>query len=351
MALSASESALLTETCTNMNVAANTCREVLEMLRSLGNTGVVDIATHNNASTPHANATNLMHLDNGVAYLGTKVTLEGAWSNRYPFRIAPNGLNGYGFDITSESQGVTSYPWMTQGYAFAFTDSSHTLYTDTGMSSVFGINPKALMIACNARNYDNTVNAAIAYHMGQYGGDLGYACSSITLWLQKSDTYQPVFEFGPDWFAPYKGSLRPSLGSSGKWFDTAYLASAPIVGSDRRLKTSVDALGDKAVRFVNALRPVSYKVAVAKTEILETDENGEAVRMEERPGARTHWGFIAQEVKDAMTQANIEDAAAWTLADKNDPESMQSLRYEELIAPLVKAVQVLAAKVEALEGK
>ena len=62
MALSANESALLTETCTNMNIAANTCREALEMLRSLGNTGVVDIATHNNAETPHADAANLVHI-------------------------------------------------------------------------------------------------------------------------------------------------------------------------------------------------------------------------------------------------------------------------------------------------
>lgn len=186
---------------------------------------------------------------------------------------------------------------------------------------------------------------------GDTSGSGTYAQSSAVLWLQDGSTYTQFYELNTKAFMPARNNVTVSLGLSDKKFDTAYLSSATVVGSDRRSKTNIDALDDKAVSFVNALHPVSYKLAVGKTEILETDQNGDPVRVEEHPGARTHWGFIAQEVKEAMTQAGIEDAAAWTLADKDDPDSMQSLRYEELIAPLVKAVQVLAAKVEALEGK
>lgn len=53
-----------------------------------------------------------------------------------------------------------------------------------------------------------------------------------------------------------------------------------------------------------------------------------------------------------MTKHNKgDDFGGWVMVDKNDPDSAQALRYEELIAPLIKAVQELAAKVAALEAK
>ena len=39
------------------------------------------------------------------------------------------------------------------------------------------------------------------------------------------------------------------------------------------------------------------------------------------------------------------------LEDKTDPDSRQSLRYEEFIAPLIKAVQELTVRLEAAEAK
>jgi len=41
----------------------------------------------------------------------------------------------------------------------------------------------------------------------------------------------------------------------------------------------------------------------------------------------------------------------WVLTDINDQNSLQALRYEEFIAPLIKAVQELSARVTALENK
>ena len=42
---------------------------------------------------------------------------------------------------------------------------------------------------------------------------------------------------------------------------------------------------------------------------------------------------------------------AWHLADKDDPNSKQSLKYHEFISPLIKAVQELSEKVSVLEKK
>lgn len=65
-----------------------------------------------------------------------------------------------------------------------------------------------------------------------------------------------------------------------------------------------------------------------------------------RPGKRLHHGLIAQEVKAALDSVGVDsmDAAFW----QQDPEGRQSLSYSELIAPLIKAVQELDAKVTEL---
>lgn len=45
------------------------------------------------------------------------------------------------------------------------------------------------------------------------------------------------------------------------------------------------------------------------------------------------------------------DFGGWVLSDKDDPDSQQALRYDQFIAPLIKAVQELSAKVEELEAR
>jgi hypothetical protein len=60
---------------------------------------------------------------------------------------------------------------------------------------------------------------------------------------------------------------------------------------------------------------------------------------------------VAQEVQAALSQAGVNDFAGWVLADKDDPNSTQGLRYDQFIAPLIKAVQELSARVETLEAQ
>ena len=109
------------------------------------------------------------------------------------------------------------------------------------------------------------------------------------------------------------------------------------------------------------MRPVSYKwIEGKKVPIVDSvDANGDNVYRsdddnnwiyESRAGSRRHWGFIAQEVKQAVDDAGV-DFAGWSLADKDDLDSTQSLSYEEFIAPLTKALQEAIAKIETLETK
>lgn len=194
------------------------------------------------------------------------------------------------------------------------------------------------------------------------------------------------------------GTTRPSsnntydLGSATYRWATIYAQNA-LNTSDARLKTNVEP-SSLGLDFIASLNPVQYKWieggnTVEKvqtgTEIVEItpaipaqpeqaeilDEEGNVIQAyvpateevpavtEERPiyeevitpreGVRTHFGLIAQEVKAALPDGL--DFAGWCLADKDDADSTQSLGYTQLIAPMIKAIQELTAKVEALEAQ
>ena len=61
--------------------------------------------------------------------------------------------------------------------------------------------------------------------------------------------------------------------------------------------------------------------------------------------------MIAQEVKKVLDDANVGDFAGWVQDDINNPDSTQSLSYEQFISPLIKAVQELSNRLSKLEGK
>ena len=98
-----------------------------------------------------------------------------------------------------------------------------------------------------------------------------------------------------------------------------------------------DADGDEQVEAIRAELEAARAVAFAPIE---------QAHGKRRPGRRQHYGLIAQDVKAALDAAGV-DAAFW----KRGPDGAQSLAYSELIAPLIRAVQELAADNEALSGR
>jgi len=131
-----------------------------------------------------------------------------------------------------------------------------------------------------------------------------------------------------------------------------YGATGSVNSSDIRDKTDILDL-DYGLEFIQSLRPVKYRF---------DDRDAEA------PGVRTHMGFIAQEVAEAMGQ-EATNRGVWTstlnsVLETTDEEGntititrdRQGLRYSEFIAPIVKSVQelssmvaTLTARIEALE--
>jgi len=154
------------------------------------------------------------------------------------------------------------------------------------------------------------------------------------------------------------GVLKPfadntyTLGASGSRWSVVWAATGTISTSDARDKTDVQdsALG---LEFINSLRPVSYKWTVGGNVVTSeedgADEEGKPVYrtvVTPRPGARTHWGLIAQEVKAVCDAAGV-DFGGYVEGE----DGKLGLRYDQFIGPLIRAVQELTARVEALESK
>ena len=152
----------------------------------------------------------------------------------------------------------------------------------------------------------------------------------------------------------FTGAILPSsdnayqCGASGQRWSLIYAANGTIQTSDARDKTDI-ASAALGIDFIKKLNPVSYKFVVGNNKESGFDEEGNRI-YEAVPGKRTHWGFIAQEVKEAADEFGV-DFGGWILTDTEDLDSQQGLRYDQFIAPLTKALQEALAEIDILKAK
>ena len=119
-----------------------------------------------------------------------------------------------------------------------------------------------------------------------------------------------------------------NIGSGSQRFDNIYATNGSIQTSDKNEKNTI-VNSDLGLDFVNKLKPVSYKW---------NEDDG-----------KTHYGLIAQDVEETLIDIGktVSDFGA---VNKED-DSPMGLGYSELISPLIKAVQELTAKNDALEAR
>lgn len=338
MALSSEESAKLLAAIDKLNGSTSVIEEVLQLIRNAQHTGAVDIAEHNNNELAHRNLKNLTVAGSLAAdSLRTGTPFAGFNAAEYPFAVNSSGALGY---TTAALRGTLSYPRFTL---------ARTGVTESGEKT-------ALPVGAPIGIYDfNMFDAASgdmlsggSVYLSTVSGDATKTSLRLAARPGADGAVQSVLDVETNAVSPSVTSYT-DLGKAGARFKDLHLANAPTVGSDARIKTDVASLPpEDALDFVSRLRPVTYRLKESATEVLSTDEEGNVTETRAIPGSRTHCGLIAQEVKEALGGKNM---ALWCLADKDDPNSRQSLRYEELIAYLIGAVQALGAKVEELERK
>jgi hypothetical protein len=200
--------------------------------------------------------------------------------------------------------------------------------------------------------------------MSLYIGGLGNSVDSARPYLQVGNLSgaSGATAFYDLYLCPFGGIVRTKqiipkednqhdLGSSANRWDDVFATNGTINTSDRNEKnTIVDS--DLGLSFINKLKPVSYKF------------NGKT---------RTHYGLIAQDIETVLSDISksttdfagfIKGEVSDVLYTEDDPlptgknvgdvkiqgTTNYGLRYAEFIAPLIKAVQELTAKVEALEA-
>lgn len=131
-----------------------------------------------------------------------------------------------------------------------------------------------------------------------------------------------------------KQSSVYSIGRSGRLWSTIYAQTTTISQSDKNKKNSIKSLAPKYVDIFDNLKPVSYK-------------------FNENTSNRTHIGFIAQDVKDAILDTGLttQDFGGYCEWKEDDGSVGCGLRYEEFVALCVDQIQKLKKRVEELENK
>ncbi|MCM2351501.1 MAG: tail fiber domain-containing protein [Bacteriovoracaceae bacterium] len=107
-----------------------------------------------------------------------------------------------------------------------------------------------------------------------------------------------------------------SLGTSALRFTDVYAVSGVVNTSDARQKRDIQD-SDLGLNFIINLRPVSYV-------------------WRDGPDKNLHYGLIAQETEKVIKRSSIRNSGIVTYDEKSD---RYGVRYSELIAPLIKAVQ------------
>lgn len=144
--------------------------------------------------------------------------------------------------------------------------------------------------------------------------------------------------------ASVTGSNQLQLGNSKT---TPYAFQALQLRSDKRDKADVtkSSLG---LDFIKKLKPVEYRLDL-REDYYETDENGEFIVDEfgnknpipkdgSKKRNRLHQGFIAQDVQKIAEDMDV-DFAGVQHHEKDGGNDVYSIGYEELIAPVINAIQ------------
>ena len=230
-----------------------------------------------------------------------------------------------------------------------------------------GIGSRSLWGAMNAANYNVAVGseAGSALTTGDHNTMVGNTTGNvITTGNQNtiigsaadpsanSGANQTVVGYG----TTGTGDNEIALGNTSVSAIKAQVSSITAYSSDERTKKDVADYDLKGLNFIKDLQlktyvyknPADFPSEIRDDKWDEKDDDGKLVYDKPSDPTETQVGLIAQEVEAALAKHGVGNTE--TYAPTQD-SGIKTLTYGNLIFPLIKAVQELSAKVEALEKK
>ena len=114
--------------------------------------------------------------------------------------------------------------------------------------------------------------------------------------------------------------------------------------SDVRQKKDIKDI-EEGLGFINALKPVKYKHKSPSEFPKEWNAYNPDDKEPMGGSNKYYYGFIAQDVKEAVDKCNMPDYSAWAV----EPDGRQRVSKESMVVTLVKAVQELSNEVNELK--
>jgi len=301
---------------------------------TLGTNGVFKIKDASNdyltLSQTNGNLSLFRNLELGVDSISTSIrgviTKNG---RRFIHNYQAPGTNGYNTFIGLEAGNFTMSGVGTQasyntgvGYRSLYSLTTGFYNSAFGYGSLYsnttGLHNSAFGYQSLYSNTTGNFNSAFGFlslynTTGNFNTAIGYyAGSDIT-------TGSNNIAIGNNAHVP-SGTASNQIRLGNTSITYAGIQVAWTVTSDRRYKDNITPIG-LGLGFISKLNPVSY--------VRKNDEN-----------KKTEYGLIAQEVEDVLKELGIENHGMLTVTD----EGMYELRYNDLIAPMIKAIQELKEK-------
>ena len=258
-------------------------------------------------------STNQASYNTAVGNSSLKNLTSGGFNSAFGAGSLLSNTTGY----TNSAFGYTSLALNTSGYrnsAFGY----RALYNNTTGNENSALGYDALFYN-NTGSFNSSLGHQSLYSSttGNYNTAIGYSSGSAI------STGSNNIAIGYNAQVP-TGSASNQIRLGNTSITYAGVQVAWTVTSDRRYKDNITPIG-LGLGFISKLNPVSYQ--------RKNDEN-----------KKTEYGLIAQEVEQVLKELGIENHAMLTITD----EGMYELRYNDLIAPMIKAIQELKVQNEKL---
>lgn len=204
--------------------------------------------------------------------------------------------------------------------------TSDKFEVQVGTLTQAGYNNRDFKIAFGKFIFDGATEAnPTAYGIGSPGEDIAIIAKENG--ILRLGPINTLVEISANAVYPSANNTH-SLGKSNQRWSAVYASNGTIQTSDQRLKTDIEdsLLG---LNFINDLRSVSFKLI------------GD-------PEQKSHWGLIAQEVKQTIDKHSVK-FGGWL--EGSDDIKTQHLNYSEFVSPLIKSVQELSQENRELKSQ